>query len=331
MNFVRTVLGDIEPASLGPTNYHEHLFQSSPLLPGDELDDEALSGREAALLRGAGMAAMVEATPLGLGRNPAAAARIAAAAGLHIVATTGAHREAHYPEGHWLREEREEKLARRFTIELTAGCGSPDESAEPSADSAGPEAGAAASGPAPVRAGLLKAGIGYWSITAFERRVLAAVAVAHAVTGAPVMVHLEFCTAAHELLDLLAAAGVPESRVILAHADRNPDAGLHLELASRGAYLGYDGMARPKGRTDAEIITLAEQVIAGGGGSRLLLGGDVARRTRYVSYGGMPGLAYLSERFVPRLADRVGAAAVDRILVGNAARVLQWRTGPEPD
>ena len=69
MNFVRTVLGDIEPASLGPTNYHEHLFQSSPLLPGDELDDEVLSGREAALLRNAGMAAMVEATPLGLGRN----------------------------------------------------------------------------------------------------------------------------------------------------------------------------------------------------------------------------------------------------------------------
>ncbi|MGY2747419.1 phosphotriesterase family protein [Arthrobacter sp. UYCu723] len=323
MSFVRTVLGDIEPESLGPTNYHEHLFQSSPLLPGDELDDELLSGREAALLRGAGMAAMVEATPLGLGRNPAATARIAAATGLHIVATTGAHREAHYPAEHWLRGEREENLARRFTAELTAGCGTPEESAEPLAESSGP-------GPAPVRAGLLKAGIGYWSITAFERRVLAAVAVAHAVTGAPVMVHLEFCTAAHELLDLLAAAGVPESRVILAHADRNPDAGLHLELASRGAYLGYDGMARPKGRTDSELITLAGQVIAGGGGSRLLLGGDVARRTRYVSYGGMPGLAYLPKRFVPRLADRVGAAAAERILVDNAARVLQWHTGPEP-
>jgi phosphotriesterase-related protein len=131
MSFVRTVLGDIEPASLGSTNYHEHLFQSSPLLPGDELDDETLSSREAALMRGAGMAAMVEATPLGLGRNPAATARIAAATGLHIVATTGAHREAHYPEEHWLRGEREEKLARRFTIELTVGCGMPDGSAEP--------------------------------------------------------------------------------------------------------------------------------------------------------------------------------------------------------
>ncbi|WP_445155555.1 phosphotriesterase family protein [Arthrobacter sp. Hor0625] len=317
MSFVRTVLGDIAPDRLGPTNYHEHLFQSSPLLPGDELDDELLSGREAALLRGAGTTAMVEATPLGLGRNPAATARIAAAAGLHIVATTGAHREAHYPEGHWLRSEPEERLVRRFTAELTTGCGVPEESP-------------AACAEAPVRAGLLKAGVGYWSITAFERRVLAAAAVAHSATGAAVMVHLEFCTAAHEVLDLLSAAGVRESRVILAHADRNPDAGLHLELASRGAYLGYDGMARPKGRSDAEIIDLIEQVLAGGGGHRLLLGGDVARRTRYISYGGMPGLAYLAERFLPRLEARVGTAAVDRILRGNAAAVLQWTGSAQP-
>lgn len=63
MSFVRMVLADIAPEALGPTNYHEHLFQSSPLLPGDELDQELYSGREAALLYAAGMTAMVEATP----------------------------------------------------------------------------------------------------------------------------------------------------------------------------------------------------------------------------------------------------------------------------
>ena len=34
-----------------------------------------------------------------------------------------------------------------------------------------------------------------------------------------------------------------------------------------------------------------------GAAERILLGGDVARRTRYVAYGGMPGLAYLGDRF----------------------------------
>jgi predicted metal-dependent phosphotriesterase family hydrolase len=93
---VRTVLGDIEPEELGATDYHEHLFQVSPLLRGDELDDESASGREAGLLRAAGAAAMVEATPTGLGRRPEAVARVSARTGLRIVHVTGAHREAHY-------------------------------------------------------------------------------------------------------------------------------------------------------------------------------------------------------------------------------------------
>ena len=79
----------------------DHL--SFGLLPGDELDDEPRSRTEAAGLRDSGFAAMVDATPVGLGRRPDALARISAAAGLGVVATTGAHREPHYAPGHWLR------------------------------------------------------------------------------------------------------------------------------------------------------------------------------------------------------------------------------------
>ena len=96
---VRTVLGDIAPEELGATDYHEHLFQVSPLLRGDELDDEAASTQEAELLRRAGAGAMVEATPTGLGRRPEAVARVSAGTGLRIVHVTGAHREAHYAAG----------------------------------------------------------------------------------------------------------------------------------------------------------------------------------------------------------------------------------------
>ena len=94
---VRTVLGDIEPNQLGVTDYHEHLFQSTPLLPGDSLDDEVASTAEAGALLQSGATAMVEATPLGLGRRPSAVARASAATGLHVVHTSGAHREAHRP------------------------------------------------------------------------------------------------------------------------------------------------------------------------------------------------------------------------------------------
>ena len=37
---IRTVLGDIEAAGLGPPNYPAHRLQISPLLPGGELGDE---------------------------------------------------------------------------------------------------------------------------------------------------------------------------------------------------------------------------------------------------------------------------------------------------
>jgi predicted metal-dependent phosphotriesterase family hydrolase len=298
---VRTVLGDIEPGELGATDYHEHLFQISPLLRGEELDDESASGREAEYLRAAGAAAMVEATPTGLGRRPDAVARVSARTGLRIVHVTGAHREAHYAVGDPLLDEPVDALVNRFQHDLFSGMDGTT-----------------------VRAGAVKAGAGYWSLTAFERRVLTAVGQLAAGTGAPVMVHLEHGSAGHEVLDLLAAEGCPEQQVALAHVDRNPDPVLHRELAARGAYLGYDGAARHQRWPDSVLVDCLAAVVEGGSGDRVLLGGDVARRTRYVAYGGMPGLAYLFERFVPRVRQAVGDAVLGSVLVANPARWLSW-------
>jgi phosphotriesterase-related protein len=301
---VRTVLGDIDPGELGATDYHEHLFQVTPLLPGDELDDEEASGREAQLLRSAGAAAMVEATPTGLGRRPEAVARVSERTGLNIVHVTGAHREAHYPPADPLLADSVEALGRRFSSDLFTGMDG-----------------------TPVRAGAVKAGAGYWSLTPFERRVLTAVGGLAGETGAPVMVHLEHGSAGHEVLDLLGREGCPAQQVVLAHADRNPDPGLHRELAARGAYLGYDGAARSQRWPDSVLIDCLAAVVEGGAGERVLLGGDVARRTRYVAYGGMPGLSYLFERFLPRVRLALGDAALDAVLVANPARWLSWEPG----
>lgn len=298
---VRTVLGDVAPALLGPTDYHEHFFQRSPLLPAEALDDEDASRAEAGALRASGARAVVDATPLGLGRRPLATARIARQVGLHVVHVTGVHRQAHYPDDHSLVGASERELVAAFETDLLVGMDGTD-----------------------VRAGALKAGVGLWSISGFEARALSAVGGLAARTGAPVMVHLEHGSAAHEVLDALAVAGCPAPRVTLAHVDRNPDPGLHIELAARGAYLGYDGAARHQHWPDSVLVDTLAAVVAAGHGDRLLLGGDVARRSRYVAYGGMPGLAYLFDRFVPRVRSRIGRSALDTVLVDNPKRWLTW-------
>lgn len=298
---VRTVLGDLSPVDLGPTDYHEHLFQVSPLLPGEALDDETASGTEAAALAASGATAMVEATPIGLGRDPAAVARISQATGLHIVHTTGVHRREHYTPATPLLSLPEDDLHRLLREELLVGM-----------DGTG------------VRAGLIKAGVGLWSIDPFELRALTVAGRLAAELGAPLMVHLEHGSAAHEVLDLLATHGCPADRVALAHIDRNPDPVLHAELAARGAYLGYDGAARHQRWPDSVLIECLAATVSSAGAARILLGGDVARRSRYLAYGGMPGLAYLFERFVPRVRSAIGAEAADQVLRANPARWLAW-------
>lgn len=309
MGEVRTVLGDVAASSLGVVDYHEHLFQVSPLLVGDELDDEDLSAREAASLHDHGVDTMIEATPIGVGRRPSATARISAQTGLTIVHTTGRHHGGHYSADHPTRDLSEDDLTDEFVGEITDGI---------------VESGRIAQTPtgAPVRAGLVKAAARYWSIDDFERRTLHAAGRTAASTGCAVMVHLEHGSAAHEVLDLLDDAGAPPARVVLAHIDRNLDPGLHADLAARGAYLGYDGPARHREAPDSAILDCIERVIAAAGAERIMLGGDVARSRRYLAYGGMPGLRYLPHSFLPRLRDRIDEDDFVAITRRNPARLL---------
>ncbi len=311
---IRTVLGDITPSELGRTNVHEHLLMRSPLLRGDELDDVERSTAEAVELRNAGMDALVELTPIGLGRDPRNLAKIAENSGLHIVMATGIHRQAHYPPEHWIYRIDTERLADLFIRDIVAGCDG--------ADYGGPR-----EQPTTIKSGIIKVGVGYWSIAPVERRVLEAAGQAHRQTGAPVACHLELGTAGVEVLEALQAAGVPAHRVMLSHVDRNPDPGLHAELAAAGAYLGYDGMARHKYWPDSTILDCLFQTVARGGATRIMLGGDVARRSSFRAYGGMPGLAYLPERFVPRLRASGGDQLLRQVLVENPRRYLAFTPG----
>lgn len=294
---VRTVLGDIDPGELGPCDAHEHLFLDTPLQPGDCFDELERAIEEAQPLAAAGARALVDWTPLGLGRSLAGLVAVSKATGLHVVAATGLHRDAHYPADHPLRAEPAEALADRFTAEITA---------------------------AAIPCGIVKLGASYHVIKPFEARAFAAGAEAHRRTGAPVCVHTEHGTNGGGIVELLTGHGVPASSIVLAHVDRNPDAGEHAETAASGCWLQLDGPGRQKYWPDSTILQLIADLAARGLAGRILLGGDTGRRSSFRAYGGGPGLDYVFARFRPRLERELGADLAHRIFVGNPARAFSF-------
>ncbi|MFC7585618.1 phosphotriesterase [Nonomuraea antimicrobica] len=269
---VMTVLGPVAASELGYVDAHEHLFLRSPMLPGDEFLDEARSTAEATAVRASGIRTVIDLTPIGLGRRPAELAKLAAAARLHVVAATGYHRSAHYPASHWAREVSDDVLLDIVRTDLTSGIDG--------RDWAGPRP-----EPTTVRAGIVKLGASYQRVTADEERWFRAGAEAAVRAGVPAAVHCETGTAAHEILDRLAALGVAAHRVLLCHTDRNPDLELHRELVSRGAYLVYDTIGRIKYGPDSRILDLIEGMADAGLADHLCLGTDVGRRSMLRAYG----------------------------------------------
>ncbi|MGW6912653.1 phosphotriesterase family protein [Kitasatospora sp. NPDC054939] len=287
---VHTVLGEVDPAELGVCNAHDHLFNRSALLPGQELDDPSAAEAELLDFAAAGGQAVVQWTPYGMGGRTADLVRLAEATGVRIVAATGLHQAAHYPPERLPGPE----LAELFVGELT--------------------------GPGP-RAGLIKVAGGFHGLDAHAERTLRAAAEAHHATGAPIAVHHEQGTAADQVLDLLCGRlGVPPHRLVLGHLNRFPDLRLHRELAASGAFLAFDGPSRVHHATDHRLTDCLVTLAEAGHGGQLLLGGD----TTTAAARGNPGMGYLLRTLRPRLARALGEQAVRALFVANPARAFAW-------
>lgn len=299
---VRTVLGDVAPTDLGICDAHDHLFLTTPQLPGQELDSTELAAQELAAFHGAGGRSLIQWTPHGMGRRASELPGLSRATGVRIVAATGLHQAPNYaPE--LLARLRAEGLADVFVRELTEGIGGTG-----------------------VRAGMIKVAGGFHGLDAHARWTMESAAEAHHATGAPIAVHLELGTGALDVLDLLCGElGVPPGKVILGHLNRSPDLTVHREAAQAGAYLAFDGPSRSHHATDWRMPEAVQALAEAGFAGRLLLGGDTTTAgARAVNRG--PGLPYLLRRVRPRLELAVGEAVVEHMLTVNPGRAfaVEW-------
>ncbi|MEU9040243.1 MULTISPECIES: phosphotriesterase [unclassified Kitasatospora] len=296
---VRTVLGDLDPAELGVTDSHDHLFIRSPLLPGQELDDPAAAEEVLRAYAAAGGRTLVQWTPFGMGRGADSLATLSRTTGVHIVAATGAHQAAHYAAGPVPYAD----LAERFVAELTTGLPGASESA---------------------RAGLIKVADDAGRTTAHTRRTMAAAAEAHHATGSPIAIHLEPDGDPHEVLSRLSSRdGVRPDRIIFGHLTRFPDRATYRSLAAEGVHLALDSPSRIGHPTDLQAFDVIADLVDAGHADQLLLGADTTTRTARQA----GGPTRLLTDLVPRLARAYGPELPELLLTTNpaAAFAADWR------
>ncbi|MFJ9459941.1 phosphotriesterase [Kitasatospora sp. NPDC101447] len=319
---VRTVLGDLDPARLGITDSHDHLFIRSPLLPGQELDDPAAAEDVLRAYAAVGGRAFVQWTPFGMGRGADSLAALSRTTGVHVVAATGAHQAVHYPPG---TDPAPDDLAARFVAELTTGL----PGTEPSPDTVGapgvPGVPGVPTASGAVRAGLIKVADDAGPATPHTRRTMAAAAEAHHATGAPIAVHLEPDGDPHEVLFRLSSRnGVRPDRIILGHLTRFPDRAVYRSLAAAGVHLALDSPSRAGHPADLQAFDVIADLVEAGHAGQLLLGADTTTRTARQAGGPTRLLTDLA----PRLARTFGPELPELLLTANpaAAFAADWRT-----
>ncbi|HET7376131.1 MAG TPA: phosphotriesterase-related protein, partial [Anaerolineae bacterium] len=238
--------------------------------------------------------------PADYGRNAVGLKRVSESSGVNIVCVTGHHKEAF--SAAWVQDRSIEALTDRFSRDVMEGVDGTS-----------------------IKAGAIKAASSLNKITPNEEKVFRAVARAHRVTGAPISTHTEAGTLALEQIDLLRSEGVDPSRVIIGHLDRKLDWAYHLQIAQTGVYLGYDQISKEKYEPDSKRVEFILRLVKEGFGRQIVLGGDLARKSYWPSYGtgGGPGLTYILWRFVPWLrSEGLSEEAIENILVHNPARAL---------
>lgn len=282
-----TTLGPYSAGLLGTILPHEHIFVD--LGPSEQenwraakADDvKPVMAPELERARGAGVAALVECTPVGVGRRADIVAAVSLAAAFPVVVPTGIYREPWVPAS--AHAASEEALADWMFGELT---GQIEESG--------------------VQAAWIKLSAGDDGITDCEAKILRAAARAGRQTNAVIGSHTIRGRVVQDQLDIIEAAGYTPDRFIWIHTQAEPDFDLHLALGRRGCWLEYDAIGSDA-FTDDWFIEHILRLLDAGLGEQLLLSHDRGWYDPSQPHRQPLSFTYLSEVFLPKLQ----AAGVD--------------------
>ena len=336
--WTQTVLGLVDPASLGPTLMHEHLLwdirtpamRADPdqgpeialcncfainygrkKVPGNfRLTCEATATDELKLMVAAGGRTVVELSSGGLDPRPNGLAALARDAGVHIVMGCGHYVDEYQPQANRVRSV--EYFAQEMIDQVQLGAWNTN-----------------------VRAGIIGE-IGCqapW--TELEKRVMAGAILAAGETGAALNVHPgRDPDQPQEVADFVRAQGADPSRVIISHIDRTifdeprllhlADSGVVIEFDLFGQEQSYYALSDIDMPNDAIRLRLIRALIARGHLERVVISHDICYRSRLTRFGGH-GYGHIFANVVPLMRVRgFSEAEIETITVTTPRRQLTF-------
>ena len=339
---IQTVTGTIDPSELGKTSTHEHIFidfscmftqpdeaseqfkANQPLrldnlgwikydpfrnIDNLELNNESLAVDEILKYKAVGGDSIIEATTIGIGRDPQALAKTSRLTGVNIITGAGYYVDSVHPEN--MNDKTISQLEEQISNEVQKGIGNTG-----------------------IRAGIIGEIGCSWPLTNNESKVLKAAAKAQKQTGASILIHPgRNADSPFEILDVLSKSGADVSRVIIGHIERTiQDINVVSELAKSGCYLEYDLFGWEVSYyplsdeidmvNDSQRINYISQLIDLGYENKIVIAHDIFSKHRTTAYGGH-GYGHIIENILPRMAKSgMTPDVINKIITENPSNIL---------
>ena len=341
---VQTVLGPIEPERLGVTLTHEHLLVDLTVAHGSpdsacgidfyhkpaseetvgqirhyaaqnadnaQLFDVSTAIDEVMLYKQHGGDSLVDATSIGIARDPTGLFQISRSTGVNIIMGASYYVAAAHPSG--MDTLTEDDIAKQIVRDVMEGVDG-----------------------TVIRSGVIGEIGCTWPLADNERKVLRASARAQRITGAPLLIHPgRDETAPLQIIEVLAEAGADLSRTIMGHLDRTVFLRDTLtQIAKAGCYMEWDLFGQEHSYyalnpnidmpSDAKRMDDIAWISSQGYGGKVLVAHDICAKHRLEKLGGH-GYYYILGHIVPRMRTRgFSSEAIDKILVTNPRDALTF-------
>jgi phosphotriesterase-related protein len=324
LSTVNTVRGPIDPADLGVTLMHEHIFvlsteimQNYPEVWGDEEKRVAEAVTRLNELSSHGIKSVVDLTVVGLGRYIPRIQQVARQTPVNIIVATGIYTYNDIPFYFHFR-----------------GPGTPFEGPEPMIDMfvKDIQQGIADTG---VKAGILKCATDSPGMTKGVERVLRAVAQAHRQTGVPISTHTHARSKRGlEQQRVFREEGVDLSRVVIGHSGDTTDLDYLQELIANGSYLGMDRFGIDTILPFEERVNTVAQLCERGHANKLVLSHDAACFNDWLPERDLPAILpnwhylHIHNDVIPALKKRgVTHEQLQTMLVDNPRAIFERQSG----